>query len=139
MTHNSVYKNLDLLYSPAGSLPFSDNFMINKIVGKKLREEIFSELAEGQCSKLEKFVRSGGSPDIRNDYGHTPLIAATLNYDPSTVRKIIELGANPHATDNTNMEAMFHATVAGDQEIIKLLLDASRNYDQQNSGKSRIR
>jgi ankyrin repeat protein len=59
--------------------------------------------------------------NCRNVYGATPLICAAQYGNESSVRKIIELGAEKTLEDNNGNTALFYAIERNRSEIIKLL------------------
>lgn len=61
--------------------------------------------------------------EMRNPSGHTALHCATLGGAVTTVRRLVEAGANIDAMDNAGRTALEHAELDGSRTIAKLLRD----------------
>lgn len=85
-----------------------------------------------------RLLKSGINPNLQDDYGHTPLMLACLDwrvlgYHNSNVYKVVELllknDANPNLQDKYGLTALMNASVSGNVDVIKLLLQFGANID----------
>lgn len=74
--------------------------------------------------------RRWAETEMRNACGHTAIHCATLGGAVTTVRRLVEAGANVDAMDNACRTALEHAEHDGNRTIAKLLRDCGARSSQ---------
>ncbi|KAI3893441.1 hypothetical protein MKX03_020285, partial [Papaver bracteatum] len=86
----------------------------------------------GVTETIEKVIDEGGRGSLHVAAAGgsiTPLHHATVKGHFDTVRYLLEKGANPDASDNTNATPLLYAAKLGDAKIITLLLSRGVRVD----------
>lgn len=73
------------------------------------RPEIFDLILSEDRAAIEKLLNSGQSLEVRDGFGATPILAAALIDDWSTVEYFLLRGADPLATDRRGFTVAFLA------------------------------
>lgn len=87
-----------------------------------------------QAPLVELLLKADAKPDVADDDGFTPLMAAA-EFDSAdsvaAVRLLLKAGADPGARDKTGMTAWTHAMLNGSNETAEVLAEAgaAREYD----------
>jgi ankyrin repeat protein len=68
----------------------------------------------------------------RDIFGRTPLQIAAIKGYGDVIQSLLAAGASPHNPDNNGWLPLHYACVAGDEEIINMLLDAPDTRDAMN-------
>ncbi|KAI4882318.1 hypothetical protein NFI96_002582 [Prochilodus magdalenae] len=72
-------------------------------------------------------LESGADPNIQDKSGKTALMHACLEQaGPEVVSLLLATGTDPCLKDHTGSSALIHAIQAGDEETLKLLMDACK-------------
>ncbi|AFY68361.1 Ankyrin [Thalassoporum mexicanum PCC 7367] len=81
------------------------------------------ELARtGQTEAIRSLVRQGANPNIRDQYGWTPMLWASVNGHTDTVRALIALGGDVNLPNDYNWTPLMWAAGSGHNEIVRILL-----------------
>ncbi|CAI7653163.1 unnamed protein product [Penicillium pancosmium] len=88
-------------------------------------DHLFFVAALSDCHEVVALMLKRGWAEIemRNSSGHTAIHCATLGGAVTTVRRLVEAGANIDAMDNEGRTALEHAELDGNRTIAKLLRD----------------
>ena len=84
----------------------------------------------GSIRQMEELLEHGADPDLRDDAGRPPLIAAIVGTDPSPARArlLIDAGADPNATcslwGDEGVTPLMAAAVSAPIEVVELLLSS---------------
>jgi ankyrin repeat protein len=76
----------------------------------------------GYVENVSLLLNKGSDPDIKNIFGYTPLMIASINGYVEIVSLLINAGADPDITDYTYRCALTYAMIKKRYNIIKLLL-----------------
>lgn len=99
-------------------------------IDKQIKDDLFAEnfrklLKSKQTDKILKFMSdnniSANTPVID---GVTPLMYASFYDDENTAKKLIDMGANPHAKDLYKLSPLAYAIENNSTKTAKLLLDS---------------
>lgn len=82
---------------------------------------LFSAIRQRDLPLVASHLREGGSANLHDDYGTTPLHLAALFGSPEMVALLLDYGASPNAVDKRGASPLMFA--AGDAKKVKLLLD----------------
>ena len=97
---------------------------------------IFRAIQRGAITSIEQFLAQGGDMEVRNEHGHTLLMAAAIYRWPKLVRLLLEHSASPNSRDQTGQTPLHHAAVHS-FDSVKLLLAAGADATVRDSeGKS---
>lgn len=123
-----------------------DYFIISTIdYNVMLRKDFYESLWEssrlGITTQLESILDKDIDVEVRNKQGWNALILASFNGRFSSVKKLLEFGANPSATNYKGTTALMYAFSnyerTGDRTIFEALLDAGANTQAKDDlGKS---
>jgi len=88
------------------------------------------QAVQNRPNLIGKMVRAGTRVDTLDAYGRTALMAAAAFGNPEAAETLLDLGADPYATDNTYGDTPLHfAARAGKPELVRLLLDRGVDPD----------
>lgn len=76
---------------------------------------------EGNLRRVRAIVTAGVDIDCRNEYGQTPLFLACWYNCVSALHYLIEIGADPHITDNAGVMPSHLCQMLARNEIIQYL------------------
>ena len=92
------------------------------------RHTIFTAVAMGDSDAIRSIVqRSRGELDRamdRTNHRRRPLHLAVVKKQPAALATLLELGADPEATDAAGLTALDQATLAGEPELARQLMEA---------------
>lgn len=108
---------------------------IDRRMGSDKMSILFFAAAGGNITGLQQLVDRKADINTTNSRGHTPLMAATLNNHPETVRLLLAAGANPAMTDLGGKTALDHARTANRPEIEPQLAEAMKNHNGMATGR----
>ena len=89
-------------------------------------------IKEGTQIELKNILRNSDYLNIRNGFGHTPLMIASKYGYTDKVRIILDCGANPDLFDNDGNTALMISAKYNRGDIIKLLIDAKADLKLKN-------
>ncbi|MBA7485176.1 hypothetical protein ES707_20711 [subsurface metagenome] len=73
--------------------------------------ELFKAAQNGHVGQVRKFLARGFSPNIKDDFGRTPLHLAAAHGHKLTAQTLIEQGAKINASDNAGQTALDYAEI----------------------------
>lgn len=95
--------------------------------------------SRGDTERLKKYIDSGGSIEVRDEWNRTPIIFASSKGREGVVRLLVDCGADLDARGYRGASAIIHATNHGYEHIVQLIADRGANIDIQDSwGKTAI-
>lgn len=86
-----------------------------------LPDDLRDAARAGHALQVESLVRQGAPIDARDNAGRTALMLAAMSGQPSTVQKLLALGANPALADREGLNAAQHARRLGHTRIADLI------------------
>jgi hypothetical protein len=96
----------------------------------RLNSDLRRSIKQGGINKIESLLESGANPNIRFEYGKTPLhIAARGRYNACSL--LLKYGANVEAQDDHGTTPLMEATQSDTDEICKLLLEHNAQVNAQ--------
>jgi len=88
---------------------------------------LLAAAARGDAVEIRKLIAAGGSPDVRDMRGRTPLHVATHGAHHEAMRALMAAGANPNTFENDRYDILTIAAVANDVPTLKLALELGAN------------
>lgn len=85
---------------------------------------LFDLARDGEAEQLAAYLDAGLTPNLTNDKGDTLLILAAYRGHPSTVRVLVEHGADVSRANDRGQTALAAAVFKQSAETVQLLLDA---------------
>lgn len=83
--------------------------------------------------EIRELLAAGVSPDVTNQNGETPLMAAAYLGDAEITRLLLEAGADPDKKERQwGNTALMYAAFRGHLEVVEMLLDNQANPDISN-------
>ncbi len=76
----------------------------------------------GDTAVIERLIANKADVNARDGFGRTPLHIATFAKQRDAVRALIKAGANPGLLENDRYDAVTIASVADDEETLRVLL-----------------
>jgi ankyrin repeat protein len=83
--------------------------------------------------KAQALIDCGAVVDAVDDFGTTPLIAASMCENVEAVELLLRNGANPDARNNMGNTPLHQAACSEEQRIVSVLLAAGANRATRNS------
>ena len=88
-----------------------------------MNDKLLSAAAAGNLNQVNSLLAKGADPNIRDEYGYTPLILAASEGRSDMVRQLIDKGADVNARTASNWTALLWASSMGYSDVVKLLLE----------------
>jgi len=101
---------------------------IDRRMGSAKMSILFFAAAGGNMPVLQQLIDRKAEVNTADSRGHTPLMAATMNNHPETVRLLLAAGANPVMTDFGAKTALDHARDMKRPDIEPYLAEAVKNH-----------
>ncbi len=76
----------------------------------------------GDAASVQQQLAAGAAPNVRDSHGRTPLHVATFRGHHDVIRALAKPGADLGALENDRYDAVTIASVANDEETLRLLL-----------------
>lgn len=76
-----------------------------------------------EIAEAEKLLAAGADPNIANDFGMTPLVAACTNGSDAMVGLLLKNGAKPNTAIETGETPLLTCSRTGNVEAVKLLVE----------------
>ena len=73
--------------------------------------------------ELRRLLEDGLDPNIRNQYGESALMIASIKGSEDTVRLLLEYNANPNIVNEFYETPLLHASIYGYPDIVETLLE----------------
>ncbi|MGC9104983.1 MAG: ankyrin repeat and protein kinase domain-containing protein [Thermoprotei archaeon] len=90
-------------------------------------EKLHTSAVSGDLSELERLLKKGCDPNVKDELGKTPLHKTSwFGYFEAT-KLLLEKGADPNATDVEGMTPLHYASRTGRAEIVRLLISRGAN------------
>jgi len=102
---------------------------------------LLSAAARGDVAEIKALIAIGDRPDVRDDYGRTPLHVAAYRGHHKAMRALVDGGANPNALENDRYDIVTIASVANDVHTLKVALSlggSSKNITSRYDGTALI-
>ena len=82
---------------------------------------------------LQALLDAGADVEVKDDFGWTPLHAATVyNSNPAVITALLDAGANPKVKNNDGTTPLHYAAGLGNPVIVQILLDAGAEVNARN-------
>ena len=78
--------------------------------------------AHGDSAQIKALIAKGEKPNVRDEYGRTPLHVATYGGHQEAMRSLVAGGANPNTLENDRYDIVTIAAVANDVSTLKVAL-----------------
>ena len=88
--------------------------------------------ASGDADQAAVALRTGAAPEVRDEYGRTPLLLAALHDRVDVARLLVALGADPDAFDDRHDTPWLVTGVTGSVPMLEVLLPAGPDLSIQN-------
>jgi ankyrin repeat protein len=84
---------------------------------------LLAAAATGDIAQLQQQITARTNLNVRDGHGRTPLHVATFMRQRQAVRMLIDAGADTAALDNDRYDAVTIASVADDEDTLRVLLE----------------
>lgn len=98
--------------------------------------DLFVATRQGHTEAIRSHVSHGGSLELSEIGGFTPVMVAAVRGDSATVTALIELGADPLACSDSGESSVDLAAERGHLETVEVLLDAGVPVDSRGCDRS---
>ncbi|MBN9542677.1 MAG: ankyrin repeat domain-containing protein [Alphaproteobacteria bacterium] len=95
--------------------------------------QLITAIQTNNMAHLSNYLETGLNPDMRGEYGITPIMFAVSSKNIEAVRTLLKYSADVNATDIAGVSPLHIAARNGDNNIVKLLLDNGANINAQDS------
>ena len=109
--------------------------------GKAAYTGLLAAAAKGDTAQIKALVAKGAKPDVRDDYGRTPLHVAAYGGHHEAMRGLASAGADPNALERDRYDIVTIAAVANDVPTLKLALElgcSAKNITSRYDGTALI-
>jgi ankyrin repeat protein len=107
----------------------ADETDVNRRLGSDKISLLLFATCGGNIRALQQLIDRKADVNTTNSRGHTPLIAATLNNHPETLKLLLKAGANPMMQDMAGKTALDHAREMKRTKIEPVLAEAVKNHN----------
>jgi ankyrin repeat protein len=83
---------------------------------------LLAAAARGDTAQIRSMTKQGENPDVRDEYGRTPLHVAAYAGHHEAMRALVAAGANPNALEKDRYDIVTIAAVANDVPTLKVAL-----------------
>ncbi|CAI0650287.1 unnamed protein product, partial [Colletotrichum noveboracense] len=90
----------------------------------------------GNAELVEMLLGIGADTGIENNYGSTPLNAASYNGHMDVVKLLLDKGADVAVADNNGWTPLYAASINGHMDVVKLVLDKGADVTAANNSGS---
>jgi ankyrin repeat protein len=92
-----------------------------------------SEVEADNTARAELFLKAGMNINVRDKYGNTALMLASMTGDPEMINLLIKKGANVNARSDSGYTALMYVSSKGDTTTAKLLIKKGADVDSRNN------
>jgi hypothetical protein len=121
-----------MIYFPISNISSTDKHYLS--------HQILQEIHDGNEAGVISLLEKGENPNLKNEYGMTPAIAAALNGKLAILKRLEKFGAKHDGMLSTfkgskldGIDITMAAIRSGDVETVKYLLDSGHSADTMNS------
>src|SRR5579862_8249989 len=97
-----------------------------------IKEEEETEHLRQQINEKIKSTANTNNINDKSEYGDTKLYTATIYGLTDTIKLLLDLNANPLIANHNGSTALHAASISGDLEIFKMLVEHTNGYDLNN-------
>jgi len=90
----------------------------------ELATKLFNYARSGSTPELEQYITAGIPVNLTNQTGDTLLMLAAYHGHDGTVKRLLELGADPDAVNVKGQAPIAGAVFKGHDEVVKVLFEA---------------
>ena len=83
---------------------------------------LIDAVEKGLQGEVERLIKAGADPNVRDQYGTTPLLEASKKGTTKIVIMLLEKNANPNLADIDGSTPLLEASKQGHFDIVKLLV-----------------
>jgi uncharacterized protein len=94
---------------------------------------LLAAAARGDAAEIRKLAAAGVDPNVRDDYGRTPLHVATFRRNRDAISALVQAGADINAKEHDRYDAVTIAAVADDVGTLRMLLQLGASAKQVTS------
>jgi ankyrin repeat protein len=94
-----------------------------------LHDAVTQAKAFGNSEKALALIAAHANPNLRDNFGCTPLICAASVKKPDIMIQLLKLNANPNILSNAGQTALKNAAFHGNNKTLRALLKAGANVD----------
>lgn len=98
---------------------------------------ILAAAARGDAEQIQRLFAQGEKPNIRDEYGRTPLHVAVFGSHLEAMRVLAKSGVDPNALENDRYDIVTIAAVANDVPALQMALEiggSARNITSRYDG-----
>lgn len=106
---------------------------INGYAATNKSNQLINSIQVNDLPQLANYLEAGINPDLRGDYGITPLMYAVSNKNTDAIKVLIKFNADVNATDIAGVSPLHIAARNGDNEIVRLLIQSGANVNAKDS------
>jgi hypothetical protein len=111
-----------LMHAFLGAAYYMSSTYETRLPETRQADLLLTAVQNKDLKELERLLKEGLSPDLRDSSGQTLLASAN---DPDAMRLLLRYGADPNARNSGNLEtALFDAARSGNVEGIRLLIQS---------------
>ena len=102
---------------------------------------ILAAAARGDAEQIQRLFAQGEKPNIRDEYGRTPLHVAVFGSHLEAMRVLAKSGVDPNALENDRYDIVTIAAVANDVPALQMALEiggSARNITSRYDGTALI-
>ena len=93
------------------------------------KKGLFNAIRAGQLDVVEYYFKRPINPEIRNQFGWTPLMVAAMWGRLAIVKLLIKHKANLNAHSNLGMTPLMLAELHNQKDVVKLLANKIREIE----------
>jgi len=114
---------LSLLLAAGAVLPFAASAQVAPTAAEAARYQgLFAAAQAGDAARIAQLAATGAALDARDGHGRTPLHVATFARQRGAVQALAKAGAKLDLLENDRYDAVTIASVADDEETLRVLL-----------------
>ena len=104
----------------------------------KADSELHRAADRGDVEQVRALLQSGVSADVRNAFGHTPLMIAAKHAAMAVAELLLAAKADPNATERDRLSVLHIAMTSDNPAIVELLLRHGAKPDHKGSREMKI-
>ncbi|WP_188595803.1 ankyrin repeat domain-containing protein [Thermocladium modestius] len=104
-----------------------------RTTNQELNRQLIEAARYGNAEKVWELMEMEVSPNIKDDYGLSPLHHAAMHGEFDTVEILLEYSADVNARDNYGETPLHYAAMNGDLDTVKLLIKYGADPNTKNN------